>query len=105
MENKKNKNTANNIEMDNFTVSLYNSLKEYGYLFPKTEKDVEKFEELYGNTKIETPVIKLPINNKNTELSSENFNFQMAAYSSVNKSGFNIPEDLKKKKSSSKKKK
>lgn len=105
MENNKNKSTSRNTEMDNFAVSLFNSLKEYGYVFPKTEKDVEKFEKLYGNTEIETPVVKLPISNDDSDFSSGNFNFQMAAYSSSDKSGFIIPKDLEATKSSNKKKK
>lgn len=105
MGNKKNISTSKNTEMDNFAVNLFNSLKEYGYVLPKTEKDVEKFEKLYGNTEIETPVVKLPITNKNIDFSSENFNFQMAAYSSSNKTGFIIPKDLEETKSSNKKKK
>lgn len=105
MENRKNKITSKDLEMDNFSVNLFSSLKEYGYVFPKTDKDVEKFEALYGNTEIETPLVQLPSNKTDLNFPSENFDFKMAAYSPTGKSSFSFPEDVKERKTPNKKKK
>lgn len=105
MKNNIKKTVANDIEMDNFAINLFNSLKEYGYVLPKTEADVEKFEALYGNTEIETPVVKLPNSNGDVDNTSLSFDFKMAAYSASTKSGFILPEDLVEKKTTNRKKK
>ena len=40
---------------NNFEQDLYFIFKKYGYLFPTTEEEVERFERLHGNTDIEMP--------------------------------------------------
>ena len=40
---------------NNFEQDLYSILKRYGYLFPTTEEEVERFEKLHGSTDIEMP--------------------------------------------------
>ena len=48
------KNRSGNKEKE-FEKALFYALKANGYLFPATLDDVEKFEELYGNTEIDMP--------------------------------------------------
>jgi hypothetical protein len=92
-EKKNTKNTQK--EMDNFAITLFDSLKTNGYIFPKTNKDVERFEELYGNTDIETPSFNIPsdkdLDSNSTDL---NFNFSMAAFSSKKDSNFKLPDNF-----------
>jgi membrane carboxypeptidase/penicillin-binding protein len=40
---------------NNFEQDLYQIFKRYGYLFPTTEEEVERFERLHGTTDIEMP--------------------------------------------------
>lgn len=82
-----------------FEVELYYALKSYGYLFPETIKEVERFEKLYGDTEITIPSdIELPkiikkLNNQSLEDVDFNLSMNKAAFSSNNDS-FNLPGDL-----------
>lgn len=40
---------------NNFENELYQIFKKYGYLFPTTEEEVERFEKLHGSTDIQMP--------------------------------------------------
>jgi hypothetical protein len=74
---------TNNKEQEilNFELILFNSFKSYGYLFPKTIEDVERFEELYGTTEIQTPDFKKSIPNEfNLENIDFNFESSLAAF-------------------------
>lgn len=52
MKNKKNQQPFDEAK---FEAEVHNSLNYFGYIFPETTTDVERFEELYGDTEIETP--------------------------------------------------
>jgi hypothetical protein len=74
---------------------VFLSLKSYGYLFPETPKEVERYEELYGTTEIDVPLDfepRLP-----ADLSYPNLDltgvFTIAAFSSGNKSSIKLPEE------------
>jgi hypothetical protein len=93
-KSKINKNT------DNFELNLFRSLKSYGYIFPASIKDVEKFEELYGNTDINAPShFKFPEETKIEDIIGVDFNtFQnIAAYGNSDILPFNgFHDDLSK---------
>jgi len=84
MKGKNNKNS--------FEISLFEALRSYGYIFPKSQEDVENFEDLYGTTAIEVPEFE-SLNRLNEELVNSlvpKFNSRMAAYSSKKKDKFNL---------------
>lgn len=104
MKNKKENKKERKLNDDEiFEVELFNSLAFYGYLFPKSIKEVDRFEELYGNTEIDTPaIIELPTNkvlpnfqeNKNIEM---DLSLNKAAFRSKRNDSFDLPEDKSKK--------
>ena len=95
MKNKKKNSKNNQKAMDNFAIELFYAFKANCYIFPKTDKDVECFEELYGNTEIETPSFTIPSDRGlDTNSSALNFNFKMAAFSSKKGSSFKMPDNL-----------
>lgn len=94
-ENKNNKKSDQLFEHE-----FYKALKSYGYLLPNNSVDVERFEELYGSTEIDTPpLIELP-KPKSTGsislLSEMNFDLSLsvAAFTSNENESFNLPDDL-----------
>lgn len=53
---KKIKSPQNNLsQLSNFEQELFIAMKSYGFLFPESSREVERFEELYGKTPINTP--------------------------------------------------
>lgn len=84
---KSTKNMAKN--MDDFEIDLFKSLRSYGYLFPVTREDVDRFEELYGDTDIESPEIDeiidttlLGLKESNQDVFMLDAEFNIAAFSS-----------------------
>ena len=76
---------------------FFHSLKYFGYLFPSSIKDVERFEELYGDTEIDIPEhIQSPETIIIEDASSIDFelSYDIAAFSADNTSHFEIPNDL-----------
>lgn len=50
-----NDNTEDTYQDQEFEKELFISLKYYGYLFPSTDKEVENFEKIHGQTDIAIP--------------------------------------------------
>lgn len=80
-----------------FEKKLFHSLKYFGYLFPENIDDVDKFEELYGDTQIDVPEhLELEESHNSNAESILDFDFsnRIAAFSSKKISNFEIPKDL-----------
>jgi len=94
-ENKKDKKNDQLFEHE-----FYKALNFYGYLLPNNSNDIERFEELYGKTEIDTPsLIELPKtkSEKSIPLLGEmNFDLSLgvAAFTSNENDSFHIPDDL-----------
>lgn len=85
-------------EEEKFEKALFHALKQNGYLFPKTLEDVEKFEELYGDTEIEMPEhlqSYQDLQKKNNEEDSLiSLNLDIAAFTSEPETGFTLSKNL-----------
>jgi hypothetical protein len=84
-------------EEDKFVKQLFQSLKYYGYLFPQSSADVERFEVIYGATEIEIPEYldsfeKILSNNE--QVLKIDLTNSIAAFSSKEKKTFKIPDDI-----------
>lgn len=79
-----------------FEERLFCSLKSYGYLFPRNENDIERFENLYGDTEIEVPEHLrnsiLPNNDPNLNFDFE-VNYNVAAFTNENDDQLDFLED------------
>lgn len=83
-------------EEQEFEKKLFYSLKRYGYLFPENKQDIEKLEELYGDTEIEIPahLQNLNVPKADEELPSDfDVDYRVAAFSSKEPGSFELPED------------
>jgi hypothetical protein len=84
-------------EEEKFEKELLQTLRYYGYLFPESSEDVERFEALYGDTEIEMPEhlesIEKIISENKPELNFE-LSYDMAAFSSNHQNDFEIPDDI-----------
>ncbi|RLD66388.1 MAG: hypothetical protein DRI84_04895 [Bacteroidetes bacterium] len=79
-----------------FEQKVFNSLKHFGYLFPESIKDVDRFEELHGDTEIDIPDhLQSPdILNSADEFSLEfGLSLKVAAFSDTASKRFELPED------------
>ena len=87
----------NQNEEQKFEQKLFHSLQYYGYLFPNNEKDIKRFDELYGDTEIDFPdhLKSLDMHNSDEEFSLDyDFSFEMAAFSADESNHFELPEDF-----------
>jgi len=84
----------NNVEKS-FESDLFFSLKSYGYLFPENTKEVERFEDLYGNTEIDVPMEFEPVLPDNVLISNADFTkgLGVAAFSTMNNNSFKKPDE------------
>ena len=97
MTNKNKPQTSSSKENQNFEIDLFNALKSYGYLFPKDTKDVDNFENLYGNTEIETPpFVEQSKRNENLEIKNTDFNLRLAAFAPKSNNSISLPNNTKK---------
>ena len=78
-------------EEQKFEQKLFHSLKRYGYLFPETINDVDKFEELYGDTQIDIPE-HLELEESSESLLDFDYSNNRAAFSNEKFSHFELPE-------------
>jgi len=71
-----------NIEQS-FEQELYDALKFYGYLFPENKLEISIFDQLQGNTEIQTPSLETLLAKNEQVKNSErlDLNFRMAAFS------------------------
>lgn len=89
---KRNQNLSEELK---FEQKLFQSLKHYGYLFPESIKDVDRFEELYGDTEIEIPehLQSLDALNTNKELPLDfGLAYNVAALSADEPNPFEKPD-------------
>lgn len=79
--------------------TIFNSLKYYGFLFPENVEDVDRFEELYGDTDVDIPEHLQSLEslqlNENNPLDFD-FSNNMAAFSTNEPNQFTLPLDLDK---------
>lgn len=79
-----------------FEQKLFHTLKFYGYLFPDNAKDVDNFEELYGDTEIDIPehLQSLEMRNHEENLHLDlDFTNNVAAFSPNDPNSFELPID------------
>ena len=87
----------NPTEEEKFEKELLQSLRYYGYLFPESLEDVERFEMLYGDTEIEVPehLDSLEKIKPNDEFQPGfNFSNNIAAFSANNQHDFDLFDEL-----------
>jgi hypothetical protein len=84
-------------EEEKFVKQLSQSLKYYGYLFPESSADVERFEAIYGDTEIEIPghleSLEKILSNDEKVINFDLTN-NLAAFTSKDKNTFEIPDDI-----------
>jgi hypothetical protein len=106
MSRKKRNNDKKKSDDTQFKQDLFWSLKSYGHLFPENKNEVERFEELYGNTPVDIP------DNVETRMdmimsTDDNFEseieFKIAAFIPSSDDSFNLNNSVGQKKRKKKK--
>jgi hypothetical protein len=79
-----------------FEKELYTALKAYGYLFPGNSKEVKSFDDLYGDTPIDTPE-RFDLTSK-MKIALENLDFEIefssAAFAPKSDESFDLSDEI-----------